>query len=465
METDHRMNGIKPSQRVHTDVHEQIPRQDTISLRQKHVGPSCKLFFRPNPIKIVRAKGQYMYNELDEEFLDCINNVCHVGHCHDYVVKAGQDQMAILNTNNRFLHDNLVLYAQRLTATFPDPLSVVFFVNSGSEANDLALRMIRTHTGSKEMITQDHAYHGHVISCMKISPYKFNKPGGGGCPPQTHVVAVPDIYRGKYRDKDYKGQDMGKLYANDVKEIIEELEKEGKKLGGFIAESLQSCGGQILPPPNYLREVYKHVRAAGGLCVADEVQVGFGRVGTHWWAFQTQGDDVVPDIVTVGKPMGNGHPVAAVITTEKVAESFRKTGIEYFNTFGGNPVSCAIASAVMDVIEDERLMDRALEVGSYFLEQLKSLQDKHEIIGDLRGRGMFIGIDLVKSRETREPHTKAAEHALTRFREERILMQSDGPYNNVLKIKPPLAFSKENVDRFVSMLDSIFEDMALLDSF
>ena len=215
--------------------------------------------------------------------------------------------------------------------------------------------VFRTHTGSTEMITQDHAYHGHVISLMEISPYKFNKPGGEGCPPHTHVAPVPDVYRGKYRDKDHPGHDMGELYASDVKEIIDGIHKKGNKVGGFIAESLQSCGGQIIPPPNYLREVYKHVRAAGGLCVADEVQVGFGRVGTNWWAFQLQGEDVIPDIVTVGKPMGNGHPVAAVVTTEAVADSFKSTGIEYFNTFGGNPVSCAIASAVMDVIEDEKV--------------------------------------------------------------------------------------------------------------
>ena len=189
--------------------------------------------------------------------------------------------------------------------------------------------------GSKEVICQDHAYHGHVISLMEISPYKFNQPGGEGCPEHTHVAPVPDTYRGKYRDQDHPGQDLGEMYANDVKEIIDKLESQGKKPGCFIAESLQSCGGQIIPPPNYLREVYKHVRKAGGICIADEVQVGFGRVGTHWWAFETQGSDVVPDIVTLGKPMGNGHPVSAVITTKEVADSFKKTGVAYFNTFGG----------------------------------------------------------------------------------------------------------------------------------
>ena len=265
-----------------------------------------------------------------------------------------------------------------------------------------------------------------------------------------------------FRDVDYPGQDLGKMYADEVAEAIAKMQSEGKRPGCFIAESLQSCGGQILPPPNYLREVYKHVRAAGGLCIADEVQVGFGRVGTHMWAFQTQGEDIVPDIVTMGKPMGNGHPVAAVVTTEEVAASFKSTGIEYFNTFGGNPVSCAIASAVMDVIEDEKLLDRAKETGDYFLARLKELMEKYPIIGDVRGRGMFIGIDLVKDRQTREPHTKAAKHALSRFKEEHILMQSDGPHENVLKIKPPLAFSKENVDHYVTTLDLILEEISAM---
>lgn len=455
---------MKSTRRATSAKQEQIPKQETINLRKRHLGPSCKLFFKADPVKVVRAKEQYMFNEKGERYLDCINNVAHVGHCHDHVVKAGQDQMAILNTNNRFLHDNLVLYAERLAATFPEKLSVVFFVNSGSEANDLALRMVKTHTGSTEVICQDHAYHGHVISLMEISPYKFNKPGGEGCPEHTHIAPVPDIYRGKFRDQDYPGEDLGKMYANEVKDIIDKLQAEGKSPGCFIAESLQSCGGQVIPPPNYLREVYKHVRAAGGICIADEVQVGFGRVGSKWWAFELQGEDIVPDIVTLGKPMGNGHPVSAVVTTEEVAESFKRTGIEYFNTFGGNPVSCAIASAVIDVIEDEKLRDHATEVGDYFKSSLKTLMDKHPIIGDIRGHGLFIGVDLVKDRQTREPHTKAAEHAVSRFREEKILMQRDGPFENVLKMKPPMKFSKENVDHFVSTLDLILEEIDAMNS-
>ena len=227
----------KPHRRATSAKQEQIPRQETISLRQKYVGPSCKLFFTSDPLKIVRAKGQYMYNEKSEEYLDCINNVAHVGHCHEHVVTAGNNQNAILNTNNRFLHDNLVLLAERLTSTFPQELNTVFLVNSGSEANDLALRIARAHTGSREVICQDHAYHGHVTSLIEISPYKFNLPGGGGCPEHTHVALVPDVYRGKYRDKDHQGEDLGQKYAENVKDIIEKMQSEGKKPSCFIAES------------------------------------------------------------------------------------------------------------------------------------------------------------------------------------------------------------------------------------
>jgi len=439
---------------------EKITKERTSQLRKKHIGPSCKLFFKTDPLKIVAAKGQYMYDENNIPYLDCINNVCHVGHCHPDVVKAGQDQMAVLNTNSRFLHDNLVLYAEKLCKTFPGNLSVAYLVNSGSEANDLALRMAHQHTGNKDVITLDHAYHGHVISLIDISPYKFNKPGGAGCPELTSVAPVPDTYRGKHWASEHPGQDMGKMYAKDVDDIIANIAEKGRKPSAFIAESLQSCGGQIIFPDSYLREVYKSVRAAGGVVIADEVQVGFGRVGTHMWAFQTYGEDLVPDIVTLGKPMGNGHPIAAVITTPEIAASFGATGVEYFNTYGGNPVSCAVGNAVLDVIEKEELMKHAVTVGKLLLDGAKKLGEKYDIVGDVRGRGMFVGIDLVKDRKTREPHTAAAQHVLTRFKEEHILLQSDGPHNNVLKFKSPLAFSKDNAATFLQTLDLVLAEIS-----
>ena len=313
--------------------------------------------------------------------------------------------------------------------------------------------------GNKDVITLDHAYHGHVMSLIDISPYKFNKPGGAGCPEHTWVAPVPDTYRGLHRDSDHPGEDMGTLYAREVDSIIERMADKGRRPSTFIAESLQSCGGQIIFPDSYLRQVYKSVRAAGGIVIADEVQVGFGRVGTHMWAFETYGPDVIPDIVTMGKPMGNGHPIAAVITTPEIAKSFAATGIEYFNTYGGNPVSCAIGNAVLDVIEKDRLMEHAITVGQALLEGAKKLGEKYQIIGDVRGRGMFVGVDLVKDRKTREPHPSAAEHVLTRFKEEKVLLQSDGPHNNVLKFKSPLAFSMENAKTFLELLDQVLGEI------
>ncbi|CAG7732278.1 unnamed protein product [Allacma fusca] len=439
---------------------ESMSKNDTVRLRKRHIGPSCKLFFKNDPIKIVRAEGQYMYDEKGQQYLDCINNVAHVGHCHPTVVQAGIDQMSVLNTNSRFLHDNLVICAKRLTSLFPEPLSVCFFVNSGSEANDLALRLARAHTKFNDVITLDHAYHGHVTSLIDISPYKFNLPGGGGKPEHVHVAACPDVYRGKYRDVDSSLDELGVKYANDVKEIIEKAKAGGRNIGAFIAESLQSCGGQVILPPGYLKQVYSHVRGAGGVCIADEVQVGFGRVGKHWWAFQLQGEDVIPDIVTLGKPMGNGHPVAAVITTPAIAQSFANTGMEYFNTYGGNPVSCAIACAVLDTIEQDCLRDKSARVGNHLMNCLRQLMDKHPIIGDIRGVGLFVGIDLVRDRESRKPATAEAQHVISRLKEEQILLSADGPYSNVLKIKPPLVFNQDNADRLVTLLDEVLTEIA-----
>ncbi|XP_075216556.1 ethanolamine-phosphate phospho-lyase isoform X2 [Lycorma delicatula] len=400
-----------------------------------------------------------MYDEKGEQYLDCINNVAHVGHCHQQVVKAACEQISVLNTNSRFLHDNLVLCAQKLTSLFPDPLSVCFFVNSGSEANDLALRLARTHTKHHDVITLDHAYHGHLCSLISISPYKFKSGKGISKPDWVHVAPCPDTYRGMYKENNNPGSDLGKKYAEEVKTIIKRAHDKDRNICAFIGESLQSCGGQILPPANYLRNVYKYVREAGGVCIADEVQVGFGRVGKHWWAFQLQGEDVIPDIVTVGKPMGNGHPVAAVITTPSIAQSFKETGIEYFNTYGGNPVSCAIANAVMQVIEKENLRDNATRVGNHLLNLLRQLMSKHMLIGDVRGIGLFIGIELVTDKISKKPATKEAQYILKRMKEELILLSSDGPYSNVLKLKPPMVFSIQNADLFAQILDEILTEI------
>ncbi|XP_026670146.1 alanine--glyoxylate aminotransferase 2-like [Ceratina calcarata] len=400
---------------------EQMPKSETIRLRERYIGQACKLFYKSNPLKIVRAEKQYMYDEKGNEYLDCINNVAHVGHCHPTVVRAGQQQMALLSTNNRFLHDDLVICARRLTSMLPEPLSICFLVNSGSEANDLALRLAQTHTKNKDIITLDHAYHGHLTSMIDISPYKFNKPNGPGKKDWVHVVRNLSSLKNQYAR-------VMTLKYRKREELCKILD-------------------------------YRHVREAGGVCIADEVQVGFGRVGSHAWAFQLYGEDVVPDIVTVGKPMGNGHPVAAVITTPAIAGSFKDTGIEYFNTYGGNPVSCAIANAVMEVMERENLQQNADEVGKHLMAELKKLASRRKIVGDVRGVGLFAGIELVLDRVKRTPATAEAKYVVSRMKDRKILISSDGPDDNILKVKPPMVFTIENVNDLVSTLDEVLGEV------
>ncbi|XP_039342291.1 5-phosphohydroxy-L-lysine phospho-lyase isoform X1 [Mauremys reevesii] len=415
---------------------------------------SCKLFFPEEPVKIVRAKGQYIYDEHGREYLDCINNVSHVGHCHPDVVKAAHEQNQLLNTNSRYLHDNLVDYAKRLSKTLPEKLCTFYFLNSGSEANDLALRLARQYTKHKDVIVLDHAYHGHLTSLIDISPYKFRNLEGQK--EWVHVAPLPDTYRGMYRE-DHK--DSVLAYANEVKKIIEQAQKKGRKIAAFFIESLPSVGGQIIPPEGYFQMIAEHIHKAGGVFVADEIQVGFGRVGKCFWAFQLQGEDFVPDIVTMGKPMGNGHPIACVATTKEIAEAFADTGVEYFNTFGGNPVSCAIGLAVLDVIEKEHLQAHATQVGNFLMELLNQQKVKHPIIGDVRGVGLFIGVDLIKDQEKRTPATKEAEYLITRLKREYIMLSTDGPGRNVLKFKPPLCFTMDNAKLVVEKMDEILTDM------
>jgi len=420
-------------------------------VRAQHIGKSLSISYR-KPLKIVRGWMQYLYDENGRTYLDAVNNVSHVGHCHPRVVKAGQEQMAVLNTNTRYLHDKLVLYAERLCATLPASLSVCFFVCSGSEANELALRLARTHTRQKDMIVVDAGYHGNTTTLVEISSYKFDGPGGTGAPPDVQKVSMPDVYRGQYKRTD---PHAGEKYAYHVEEAVRKIQGRQSNVAAFICESLMGCGGQLVLPENYLKEVYRYVRNAGGVCIADEVQVGFGRVGTHFWGFETQG--VVPDIVTMGKPIGNGHPLAAVVTTPEIAASFNN-GMEYFNTFGGNPVSCAIGLAVLDVIAEEQLQAHALQVGTHLMGGLRGLMDKHSLIGDVRGHGLFVGIELVLDRETLAPAAAQASYIANRMRERGILMSTDGPFHNVLKIKPPMVFTETNADHLVATLDEILSE-------
>lgn len=369
-----------------------------IAARRRTVMSRALSLAYAEPLHIVRGEGAYLYDADGRAFLDLVNNVAHVGHCHPRVVEAGARQMAVLNTNTRYLHGSVVDYARRLAATFPDPLQVCFFVNSGSEANDLALRLAYAHTRRDELHVLDHAYHGHLTSTIGLSPYKA---------PPAHAHVTP----------------LWELPAVE-------------RPAAFFAEPILGCAGQVVPPDGYLRAAFAAVREAGGLCVADEVQTGFGRVGSHFWAFELGG--VVPDIVTLGKPIGNGHPLGAVVTTPEVAASFL-TGMEYFNTFGGNPVSAEIGLAVLDVIQDERLQAHALAMGARLLDGLRGLD-----VIDARGVGLFLGVEL----SSREEAARVKEALKARG----VLISTDGPNEDVLKIKPPLAISADDGDRFLEAL-------------
>ncbi|MFX0044749.1 MAG: aminotransferase class III-fold pyridoxal phosphate-dependent enzyme [Candidatus Hermodarchaeota archaeon] len=426
-------------------------KDEILKSRESTIGRTLSISYN-KPLNIVRGHMQFLYDETGRRYLDARNNVPHVGHSHPRVVEALSKQAAVLNTNTRYLHENLVRYAERLCEKLPEPLSVCFFVNSGSEANELALRLAKAHTGNHDFIVIEGAYHGNTGSLVDISPYKFDGPGGKGAPSHVHPVTIPDVYRGPHKADDSKA---GSKYAKDVQEVTKRLKKEGKGPAAFVCEPLMGCAGQIVFPDNYLSEAFDYVRGAGGVCIVDEVQVGFGRVGTHFWGFETQG--VVPDIVTMGKPIGNGHPMGAVVTTPEIANSF-ETGMEWFTTTGGNPVSCAVGLAVLNVIEEEQLQHRALDVGRYLVERLTMLRNNHPIIGDVRGTGLFIGIELVRDRKTLEPAAEEASYVTNRMRELGVLLSTDGLFDNVLLIKPPLVFANEDCDHLADTLDRVLSE-------
>jgi 4-aminobutyrate aminotransferase-like enzyme len=434
---------------------ERFPREmtfpETLSERQTLLGRNLSISYR-HPLKIARGWRQYLYDDTGRPYLDVYNNVPLVGHSHPEVVRAAQQQLGVLNTNTRYLHENVLRYARRLTEKLPELLRVCYFVNSGSEANELAIRLARAHTGFEDIIVLEHAYHGHTTTLIDISPYKFNGRGGRGRKPWVHVAPIPDDYRGIYR----RGEpDLGPRYARPVADILNNVRTQGGGAAAYIAESMPSVAGQIVFPQGYLAEVYRHVRAAGGLCIADEVQVGFGRLGTHFWGFETQ--KVVPDIVVLGKPIGNAFPLAAVITTAEIAASF-DNGMEFFSTFGGNPVSCAAGLAVLDVLEKEHLQENALRIGNRLMAGLEELQARHPLIGDVRGSGLFLGLDLVQNRETRQPATEQASYVVNRLRDRGILTGTDGPHHNVIKLRPPLIFSEADADLFLATLDAVLEE-------
>jgi 4-aminobutyrate aminotransferase-like enzyme/Ser/Thr protein kinase RdoA (MazF antagonist) len=426
---------------------------DAIEERQARIGRNLSLGYRA-PLKMVRGWRQFLFDSTGRRFLDGYNNVPHVGHCHPRVVRAASDQLAVLNTNTRYLHDLLMAYAERLTRTLPDPLQVCFFVNSGSEANELALRLARAHTRARDVVVLEAAYHGNTTNMIAISPYKFYGPGGEGARPWVHVAPVPDVYRGTYKAGDPQA---AMRYAAAVSDIASALQRDDRGLCAFIAESCPSVAGQIMLPGGYLSEVYRHVRAAGGVCIADEVQTAYGRIGSHFYAFESQA--VVPDIVVLGKPIGNGYPLGAVVTTREIAASF-DNGMEFFSTFGGSTVACAVGLAVLDVVGEEGLQAHAAAVGDRLLAGLRDVATRHAIIGDVRGSGLFVGVELVRDRETLEPAAREADVVVNRLREDGILIGTDGPFHNVLKIRPPMPFDAADAGQLVTALDEVLRALA-----
>ena len=423
--------------------------KEILDQRRKYIGPSLSISYDV-PLHIVRGEAQYLFDVKGNRYLDCVNNIQHVGHCHPKIVEAAQNQYKKLNTNTRYLDEAIVNYARNLTQTLPDGLDVCFFTNSGSEANDLAMRIARNYEQSKETIVFDGAYHGNLSSLIEISPYKHNGPGGSGTPDHVHVIPTPDPFRGKFR-----GKRCAEQYAKEVQKAIDRIQGRNRNSFTFISEALMGCGGQLILPVRFLQKSFELVKKAGGLCVADEVQIGFGRIGSHFWGFESE--RVVPDIVTMGKSMGNGHPLSAVITTHEIADTFNN-GMEYFNSFGGNPVSCAVGQAVLNVIRDEGLQAHAEHVGNYLLQKLQSLQNDHDIIGDVRGRGLFIGIELVRDYEL-TPAANEAHTIVNSMKEKGVLLSTDGPDHNVIKIKPPMIFSKDNAHELVSKIDETIAEL------
>ncbi len=426
---------------------ENTNQKELINYRKKHLGKSLSLQYKV-PIEMVRGAGQYLLDSFGRKYLDTVNNVAHVGHENYQVVKAGQEQMALINTNSRYLHKNINALAKELIETLPTELNVLHFVNSGSEANELAIRMVKAVTNEKDIIASEIGYHGNSNMCIDISSYKFDGKGGKGAPEHTHIFPLPDAFRGKYRG-DHTAED----YAKEVQKQIETIQRKGRNVGAFIIEPIISCGGQIELPEGFLSQAYQLVREAGGICISDEVQTGCGRMGKTFWGFQLH--DVIPDIVTIGKPLGNGHPIAAVACTQEVADKFAN-GMEYFNTFGGNPVSCAIATEVIRTVKRDKLQENALLVGEFLKKELKTLAKEFPVIGEVRGQGLFLGIELVDPKLN--PLAAQTDYLANRMKDHGILMSTDGPDHNVLKIKPPIVFTKENAKELLFYLRKIFAE-------
>ena len=413
-----------------------------IERRNSLLGSAYRLFY-DDPVHIVRGEGVWLFDSEGKRYLDMYNNVPHVGHCHPTVVEALCKQIGTLNTHTRYLHENILDYAERLTGKFPAALDTAMFSCTGSEANELALRIARKCTGGTGVIVTDFAYHGNTQAIFEISTEDLP---AAEVPDYVVTVPTPDVYR-----QDFSESGAGERFADTVQDALDTLAQRGIKPAAFVIDTIISSGGVIATPPGYLKRAAELVRKAGGLFIADEVQPGFGRTGHHFWGYEI--DDFVPDIVTMGKPMGNGHPLAATVCRRELIDDFAKHA-HYFNTFGGNPVSCAAGLAVLDVIEREGLQENALEVGLYLNEGLRDLATRHESIGHVRGDGLFKAVELVHDRESREPAGDLARTVVEALRHEGVLTRHIGLHGNILKLRPPLVFDRDNADFFLERLDA-----------
>jgi len=416
---------------------------DLMQRRRRYLGPAYRLFY-DQPVHLVRGEGVWLFDADGKRYLDCYNNVASVGHCHPHVVAALSRQAGSLNTHTRYLHENVVAYAERLAATLPGELSVCMFVCTGTEANDLAVRIARAVTDNEGVIVTEDAYHGNSTTVYALSTEEYP---AAERPDWLEAVEAPCTYRGCFREP---GPDAARGFAGLLEPAIERLGARGHRPAMFLTDNIYSSNGVLTPPPEYLQEAYRRVRASGGLAVADEVQSGLCRLGDHYWGFQDSG--VVPDIVTMGKPLGDGHPLAAVVTTPGIAERFARR-YDYFNTFGGNPVSAAVGLAVLDVIEQEDILRNVHETGAVLGAGLRDLMSRHEAVGNVRGKGLFFGVEIVSDRSTREPAAAAAGRVRERLRQNGVLLGTSGPFNNVIKIRPPLVFGPEHADLLLEQLE------------
>ena len=422
-----------------------------LARRRAHFGGNLSLTYS-EPVMLLRGWRHHLFDEWGRPYLDAYNNVPHVGHAHPRIQAVAADQLRRINSNTRYLHPAQTAFAEALLARLPDHLQVCFFVNSGSEANELALRLARAHTGAMGIVTPDHGYHGNTTGAVAISAYKFNKPNGVGQADWVELVEVADDYRGRFRRDD---PDRGAKFAGLVDPAIAALQARGQGIAGFIAETFPSVGGQIIPPPGYLPAVYERIRAAGGVCIADEVQTGLGRLGAYFFGFEQQG--ALPDMVVLGKPIGNGHPIGVVVTTPEIARSF-DNGIEFFSTFGGSTLSCRIGREVLRIVEDEGLQENARLMGEDLIAGLRGLMARHPCVGDVRGLGLFIGVELI--RPDGSEATEICSFVKNRMRDHRILIGSEGPHDNILKIRPPLTIDRDGIGMIVATLDAVLGELA-----